>query len=274
MMDIVDLHVHTTASDGTKTAEEVLSLASSCGLKAVAVTDHDTVSGIIDSHSSPVELIPGIEFSTKFITKVHILGYYIDIDNAELKKQLKQIIDDRDERNEKIVQAMRNDGIAVSYDEMKERFGEIVGRPHFAEVIAENGLAMNVSDAFDKYLEKGRPYWFPRTTLSLERCIALITGAGGIAVIAHPFEYKYEKNSLDDLIRECMRFGVTGMECRHPSHTCGQMAYLERICEDYGLLKTGGSDYHGDIKPEIRLGCGTGKVSVPYTWLEKIKESL
>lgn len=272
MSGLIDLHVHTTASDGSDSTEEVISLAKSEGLEAIAITDHDTVCGVPDYSVSGIEVVPGIEFSTRFKSKVHILGYYIDVDNKALKNELYEIVNDRDSRNEKIVKLMNEDGIDVSYSEMKDRFGEIVGRPHFAEILIEKGIVPTVAEAFDRYLEKGRKYWVKRHTLELEDCISLITGAGGVAVIAHPFEYKYDKNSLADLIEECMRLGAKGIECRHSSHTSNQMSYLERRCDDYNLLKTGGSDYHGIIKPEIRLGHGKNNVEVPCSWLDKLKE--
>lgn len=271
-MNRIDLHVHTKASDGSCSTEEVVELAKAEGLKAVAITDHDTMQGIPRGPADGIEIIPGIEFSTKFKTKVHILGYFIDPDNAALKAAARSMVDDRDERNEKIVKLMRSDGIKISYPEMKERFGSVVGRPHFAEIMLEQGVVSSLNEAFKSYLEKGNKYWVGRTTLSLETCITLITGAGGVAVLAHPFEYKYELNSLPELIEECMKYGVRGLECRHSSHSPGQMAYLERLAEEYGLAKTGGSDFHGEMKPDVRIGTGKGLVCVPYSWLDSLRQ--
>lgn len=270
-MDRVDLHIHTTASDGTYTTEQIAEMAKAEGLSAIAVTDHDTIDGIPDSNPCGMELIPGIEFSTKFMTKTHILGYFIDPDNKDLKAQLKFMVDDRDARNEKIAALMRADGIKVNYSEMKERFKGVVGQPHFAQLMVEQGFVCSVSEAFENYIGRGNKYWAPRTTTPLERCVELIRKAGGIAVLAHPFEYKFEKNSLPELIEFCMKCGVKGMECRHPSHTPGQMAYLERLADDYGLVKTGGSDFHGELKPDIRIGSGRGTVCVPASWLDSLR---
>ena len=268
-MKRVDLHVHTTASDGTFSPAELVSLAKESGLSAVAITDHDTVSGIITD--SVLEVVPGIELSTKYEGPVHILGYYIDPDNRELKDTLQGIVDDRDIRNEKIVNLMRSDGISITYAEMKDRFGDVVGRPHFAEILIENGVVDSPKEAFQQYLSKNQKYWFPRTTVPIDRCISLIVNAGGLAVLAHPFEYSYDKKTLPELIELCIGYGVKGIECRHSSHTPGQMAYLELLADEYGLIKTGGSDFHGSAKPNVRLGSGNGLVSVPYEWLERIK---
>lgn len=275
-MKRIDLHVHTTASDGTVTPADVVALAKEASLSAIAITDHDTVLGYEEAAQAGeklgIEVFPGIELSTKYKSAAHVLGYFIDVDNKELKKELKGIVDDRDIRNEKTVALMRQDGISITYDEMKARFGEVVGRPHFAEILVEYGLAEDSADAFRRYVGKGMRYWLPRTTIPIERCIELILTAGGIPVLAHPFEYKYEDKSLAELIEHCMAAGLQGIECRHSSHTPGQMAYLELLADEYGLFKTGGSDFHGTVKPDISLGTGKGLVSVPYTWLEKLKE--
>lgn len=270
-MKIIDLHVHTTASDGTNTFDEIVDLAKEKMLSAIAITDHDTMDAVNDDKVDGIEIVPGIEFSTKYKSKLHILGYYIDKDNKQLKTELKSIVDDRNERNEKVVEAMREDGISITYDEMQNRFGNVIGRPHFAEVLVENGRALSVQDAFDRYLLNGRRYGFLRRTIPMERCIELINDAGGVAVIAHPFEYSYDKNSLFELIHSCVKCGVKGIECRHPKHDYGQMTYLENICDEMNLIKTGGSDYHGAVKQGISLGSGIGTLIIPYEWLDSIK---
>ena len=274
-MKRIDLHIHTTESDGTASPEEVVRLASESGLSAIAITDHDCI-GRFDSVASAaaeqgIEAVPGIEFSTKYKGPVHILGYFIDPEQSELKQLLKQIVDDRDSRNEKITEKIRENFVNITYAELKDRFGSVVGRPHFAEILMENGIVSSVNEAFDSYLSKGGPLWFPRTTIPLEEIVRIIIRSGGIPVLAHPFEYKYNSKSLAELIEYCMAAGIRGIECRHSSHTCGQIMYLESLADEYGLLKTGGSDYHGDIKPDISLGSGKGELIVPYSWLEKLK---
>lgn len=275
-MKRVDLHIHTTASDSSMNPAAVVQLAYEDGLAAIAVTDHDTVDGFKMAASAAenidMKVVPGIELSTKYYGSVHILGYFIDVDNPELQSELKGIVDDRDRRNEKVISLMRESGIQVSYDDMKERFGAVIGRPHFGTVIIENGLAETVTEAFDKYLGKGKPYWVPRKTVSMERCIELIIHAGGVPVLAHPFEYKYDVKTLADLIEVGIRYGIRGIECRHSKHSPGEMAYLERLAEDYDLLKTGGSDFHGAIKPTISLGTGDGILAVPYKWFEELEK--
>ena len=275
-MKRVDLHIHTSASDSSVVPQGVVELANEDGLAVIAITDHDTVDGYKKAASAAegknIKVIPGIELSTKFYGSVHILGYFIDVDNPELKAELKNIIDDRDSRNEKIIQLMRNSGINITYDEMKDRFGTVIGRPHFGRIVVENGLAATVTEAFDNYLSKEKPFWVPRKTIPMERCIELIRHAGGIAVLAHPFEYTYDVKTIADLIEFGIKYGIRGLECRHSSHTPGEMAYLERLAEDYDLLKTGGSDFHGSIKPTISLGTGKGILVVPYKWYEELEK--
>ena len=275
-MKRIDLHIHTTASDGSASPSDVVEMAKNAGLAAIAITDHDTVDGykqLIRANSSyGIEIVPGIELSTKFEGPCHILGYFIDCSNAELIEELDGIVKDRDERNEKLIAIMRDDGINISYEQMKARFGEVVGRPHFAEVLVENGIVPDIKTAFSTYLSKGMKYWTPRKTVSFERCVELILHAGGIPVLAHPFEYKYDRKTLAGLIDYGVECGIKGIECRHSSHSPGQMAYLERLAEDYGLIKTGGSDFHGTPKPEISIGTGSGLVAVPYVWLENLKK--
>jgi len=272
----IDLHVHTTASDGTTAPEDVVCLAAELGLAAIAITDHDTVSAFEAAAKAGKELgvdvVPGIEISTKYGSAVHILGYYIDPCSEKLTPVLDWVVQDRDERNRKIVQLMADDGLPVNYEDMRRRFGDVIGRPHFAEILVELGLASSVQDAFDRYVEKGQKYYLPRNFLSIERSIEIIREAGGIAVLAHPFQYKRNDAELRELIEHCMESGLQGLECRYSGYSHEQSAYLEALAEEYGLIKTGGSDFHGEHKPHISLGSGTGSLSVPYEYLENLKQ--
>ena len=272
----IDLHIHTTASDGTCTPEEVVREAKRLGLGAVAITDHDTAAGYLraaaEGEKLDLEVVPGIEISTKYGRAVHILGYYIDVNSPALQEVLDWIVRDRDERNIKMCALMQADGIDITYEYMRERFGEVIGRPHFAEILIERGLARDMNDAFDRYVEKGRKYYQGRSFLSIERSIELIRAAGGTAVLAHPFQYRLDDAGLRELIEHCMASGLEGMECRYSGYDASMSAYLEALAEEYGLLKTGGSDFHGTNKPAIRLGDGKGGLDVPYAFLQRLKE--
>ena len=274
-MSCIDLHVHTTASDGTYTPAEVVELAHKTGLAAIAITDHDTVSGYAEAARRGaelgVEIVPGIEISTKYGSSIHMLGYYIDMQSEGLHHILDWIVEDRDERARKMAELMAADGLPVSFDIMKERYGEVIGRPHFANMLVELGLARDVQDAFDRYVEKGQRYYVGRTILPIERAIGLIIKAGGVPVLAHPFQYKRDDAGLRELIEYCMQHGLRGMECYYTGYTPEQSAYLASLADEYGLIKTGGSDFHGENKKHILLGRGLGKLEVPYSLLEGLK---
>lgn len=272
----IDLHVHTSESDGTDTPEEVVRLAASRGLRAIAITDHDTATGYpaaaAEGARLGVEVVPGIEISTTFHGPVHILGYYIDPASPEIAPVLESVIRDRDERNRIIARRMAADGLPVDYDAMRERFGTAIGRPHFGEVLVELGLAESVKDAFARYLGKGQRYYEPRHFLSLERSLWIISRSGGVPVLAHPFQYRLEESGLRALIEHAVQYGLEGIECRYSGYSEKQTGYLLSLAEEYRLLPTGGSDYHGAVKPQIALGTGTGELAVPYSFLEGIKK--
>lgn len=274
-MSSIDLHVHTTASDGTTAPAKVAELAKSAGLSAIAITDHDTISGCSEAMEAGkalgIEVVPGIEISTKYGVSVHILGYYVNLHSDKLNPVLEWVVNDRDERNLKMTKLMQEDGIDVDYEQMKERFGEVVGRPHFARILVEQGRAESIKDAFDKFVDKGKKYWLPRQFLSIERSVEIITEAGGIPVIAHPFQYKKNDEELRELISHCKDHGLLGLECRYSGYSYDQEEYLEALAEEYDLFMTGGSDYHGNNKPDIKLGSGKGRLSVPYEFLSELK---
>ena len=275
-MKTIDLHVHTTASDGTCRPAEIVRLAAEAELAAVAITDHDTAEGYTEAAAAArgagLELVPGIEISTRFFGAVHILGYYIDPLSPQLRPVLDWVVQDRDERNRKMAELMAADGLPVDYEQMHARFGAVVGRPHFAQLLVELGLADSIQDAFDRYVEKGRKYYVGRHFLSIERSIEIIHLAGGVPVLAHPFQYKLDDARLRELIEHCLESGLRGMECRYTGYDEEQVAYLLALAEEYGLLPTGGSDFHGANKPHIRLGRGLGALTVPYEYLAKLKE--
>lgn len=274
----IDLHVHTTASDGTFTPREAVQKAAELGLRAIAITDHDTVEGHAEAGEAAkalgVEIVPGIEISTKYGVAVHILGYYVHGEAPGIRALLDGIVADRDSRNEKMCALMAADGLPVSYAQMKERFGEVIGRPHFGRILVDLGLAANISDAFARYVDRGQRYYVPRTIIAIETSVEAIVESGGVPVLAHPFQYKKTDAELRELIELCMDHGLRGMECRYSGYDAEQVAYLEGLAEEYGLIKTGGSDFHGDNKPHIHMGTGiSGELDVPYAWLAELKKA-
>ena len=275
-MTRIDLHLHTTASDGSCSPAEAVHIAREAQLAAIAVTDHDTVSGYAEAARAGaelgVEVIAGIEISTRFEGDVHILGYCFHPESEALRAVLDWIVQDRDARNRRIVALMAADGLPITYEDMQRRYGQVVGRPHFADFLVRQGLAESVQDAFDRYVERGRKYYMPRTFLSIERSIEVIAQAGGVPVLAHPFQYKLDDGALRRLIEHCMDCGLRGMECRYSGYSQAQTAYLLSLAEEYGLQPTGGSDFHGIAKPHLRRGSGTGDLAVPYEYLLGLRE--
>ena len=274
-MKTIDLHIHTTASDGTASPAEVVRAAKALDLRAIAITDHDTVSGcaeaMAEGQAQGLEVIPGIELSSRYGKTIHILGYFLRIGSPALTKVLDGIVFERDERNRKMAALMAADGIPVDYDQMLRRFGPVIGRPNFGQVLVELGYAESVQDAFDRYIEKGQRYYLPRKMLSIERSVEVIREAGGVPVLAHPFQYRLDEPILRQLIEHCMDHGLLGLECRYSLYDEEQSRRLLALAKEYGLTPTGGSDYHGDNKPHIAMGSGTGALAVPADWLEPLR---
>lgn len=274
-MKTVDLHIHTTASDGTASPAEAVRMAHELGLAAIAVTDHDTVSGcaeaVAEGKALGLEVVPGVELSSRYGKTIHILGYFLRTESPALTRVLDGIVAERDERNRKMAALMAADGLRVDYDEMKQRFGPVIGRPNFGQVLVDLGLAENVQDAFDRFIEKGQRYYLPRKMLSIERSVEVIREAGGVPVLAHPFQYRLEESALRQLIEHCMDHGLLGLECRYSLYDEEQSRYLLTLAKEYGLTPSGGSDFHGSNKPHISLGSGTGSLAVPAEWLEGLR---
>lgn len=277
-MEIIDLHVHTTASDGSLTPREVVRRAKALGLKAIAVTDHDTVAGVEEALEEGIlcglEVIPGIEISVD-VTKgtCHLLGYFIDYKDKDLLKRLLFIQRARDERNLKMLQKLKALGIDLTLEEVKAQAkdGQIC-RPHFALAMIKKGYVSSVDEAFERFLKKGGPAYVEKFRLSPEEAIRMILQSKGIPVLAHPFTLELEKEEFETFLKELKQHGLKGIEAYYPDHTLEQTEFYERLGKKYGLLITGGTDFHGPPREEIELGKGRGNLSIPYELLLKLKE--
>lgn len=278
-MRLIDLHNHTTASDGTLSPEETVAYAAGKGLSAIAITDHDTASGAVQAVSCAekfgVEVIPGIEISADYMGYgIHILGYFIDPLSASLKAVLDWIVSDRERRNGEIMELMRADGIEVTPETMARRFpGAVIGRPHFAALLADKGLCANVQEGFEKYLDKGKRYYKRRNFLPLDSAFKAIREAGGKAVFAHPLQYGMDMQALEALTGRLKDEGCVGMECLYSGYTARESEYLMSLAKHFGMCVTGGSDFHGSRKPNIDMGSGTGDLRVPYELLEILRKA-
>ncbi len=277
-MELIDLHVHTTASDGSLSPSEVVRRAKTLGLKAIAITDHDTVAGVEEAlkegESYKVEVIPGIELSVD-VSKgtCHLLGYFIDFRDETLWRKLRLVQRAREERNLKMLQKLKQLGIELTLEEVKAeaKDGQIC-RPHFALVMFKKGYVSSVDEAFERFLKKGGPAYVEKFRLSPEEAIRMILEAKGIPVLAHPFTLELEGEELERFLKGLKEHSLKGIEAYYPDHTAEQTELYERLATKYGLLLTGGTDFHGPPRDEIELGKGRGNLSISYELLLKLKE--
>lgn len=277
-MKYIDLHTHTTASDGSMTPVELVRHAFNKGLAAVAVTDHDTVGGISqaleEGNRLGIEVIAGVEISVDFSTELHLLGYFLNGHCEPILRTLEELRERREERNPRIVNKLNELGFDITIEEVTGKAGDgNVGRPHIARVMLEKGYVNNIDEAFEKYLGSGRPAYFKKDKLLPREGIAEITRSGGITVLAHPFFIGLAYGQLDQLVKELAGYGLKGIEAYYSWHTEEQTSSLLRIARKYGLLVTGGSDFHGSFKPDIEIGTGKGTLKVPYSLLAALKQS-
>lgn len=278
-MDKIDMHIHTTASDGTRTPLECVSLAAMAGLKAIAITDHDTMAGIKEAGEAGellgVSIIPGIEISSDYLGKdVHVLGYFLREDAPELQEYQNWVQEKRQARNEKIVEKLQNKGFEISMALLEEKNpGSVLGRPHVARYLMELGVVKTVEEAFRRYLSKGRSCYVERERIPFREAAALIKKCGGVAVLAHPLQYGFDKAGLDKLVKTAQEAGFSGMEIYYTGYTQKDVEKLFDLAEKYTLLPTGGSDFHGDNKPGVSIGTGDGKLVVPAYFLIMLARS-
>ena len=253
----IDLHSHTTGSDGTYSPDEIIKLAIDSNIEIFSITDHDTLDGIkrISELPENIFFIPGVEISAEFPKTLHILGYGIDLSHEELNSTLTELQEFRKNRNEKMLKNMEKFGFYITMKELiEEAKGEIVGRPHFANLMVKKGYVKTYQEAFDKYLKKGAPLYMDKKRLEPEKAIELIHKAGGIAVMAHPYQTKLEGKDLEELIKKLKSYGLDGIEVYYSQHTKEMIEEYNYYAKKYDLVKTAGSDFHGKNKPHINLG--------------------
>ncbi len=274
---MIDLHLHSTFSDGTLTPGELVRMASEKGLSAISITDHDTADGTEDALSEGlscgVRIIPGVELSVYHDdVHFHLLGYNFDHTSSGLRKGLELLQQSRNERNRQILLKLQNLGFALSENELLA-FSPVgqTGRPHIAQLLVEKKIVKTINEAFTYYLRKGACAYVSRFIFSFREAITLLHDAGGLAVLAHPAQITYSIDNLRGLLRELVGLGLDGVEVIYPSQNGSFRKKLGSVASAYGLLETGGSDYHGDIR------CGTsmagGKdVRVPDSVIDRIDE--
>ena len=272
----LDLHIHSTFSDGTMTPVELVALASKKGLIAISLTDHDTLEGfepaVQAAEGLPLEVLSGLEISVVHAEySLHVLGYGMDAGNPDLNQAHHRLQAGREPRNAAILERLAERGVAVSpADLQRVSHSGQTGRPHIARVMLEKGAVWSMQEAFEKYLGRGACAYVSRTVLSAEEAIRLIRGAGGIAVLAHPLQVDQTLEKLPALLQELVPFGLDGLEGYYPTHSAKIRRKITEMSKKFGLLLTGGSDFHGDIKPGTTLAGGKN-VYVPKEVLAIMK---
>jgi 3',5'-nucleoside bisphosphate phosphatase len=258
----LDLHIHSTFSDGTMSPAELVALASKKGLSTISLTDHDTLEGFEPAVKAAVglalEVISGLEISVIHGgASLHILGYAMDTADPGLNDALGRLQAGREKRNAAILERLAERGIVVSPEDLRRvsRSGQ-TGRPHIARLMLEKGAVWSMQEAFEKYLGRGACAYVSRTLLPAEEAIRLIRGAGGIVVLAHPLQVDQTLESLPALLRDLVPLGLDGLEGYYPTHSAKIRRKLADTAKKFGLLLTGGSDFHGDIKPGTTLAGG------------------
>lgn len=281
-MQYIDLHTHTTASDGTYTPSALVDYALSKKLAAIAITDHDTIDGIMPAKkhlgdSTSLEIISGIEFSTNaphLKSDIHILGLYIDENDKHFIQSLETIVQSRNDRNHQMIAKLCDIGLTITMNDiLKNSTNGIITRAHFGKALLEKGYIKNMNEAFTKYIGTGCVAFVPRHKLTPERAIKLIRDCGGVAILAHPTLYHLNLRELDSLIEELVHAGLQGIEGLYSLYNKSEVSYLQDFAKQYNLVITGGSDFHGTNKLDIDLGVGRGQLKVPYELLEPIKKA-
>ena len=275
----VDLHTHSTCSDGTFTPEQLVSLAAGKGLSAFALTDHDTVAGLDAARraaqGTDIEVIPGIELSTKYQDKdVHIVGLFMDDSDPEFTEALKDFSDARDVRNRKMCDRMCQAGIPIPYDELvADNPGAVITRANMARFLLKKGVISKLSEAFDKYIGDDCPFFLPREQITPQKAVSFLRRFRGVPILAHPYQYKLGDEGLEKLIRELKVAGLMGIEAYYCRHTPEMTAHIRSLAARYDLLLSGGSDFHGTNKPGLEMGTGYGHLCVPAECLTQMKHA-
>ncbi len=277
MEALVDLHTHSTASDGTFSPEDLIRLAYKKGLKALALTDHDTISGLEmaekEAQKLGLDFVPGVEISIKFEGPghCHLLGYFIDYRHQGLLKTLARLHEAREKRNIQMVAKLKALGISISWEELEKiAGGGEIGRPHMAKLLVQKGVVKDFDEAFEKFLGKGKPAYVPKARLTAEEAIRIIGEAGGITSLAHPYYLGLSREETRAYVTSLKEKGLAALEAYYTDHDEEYTTFCLQMAKDLDLLVSGGSDFHGANKPEIELGRGKGQLAVPYEVYEKL----
>lgn len=275
---VIDLHTHSTVSDGSDAPRRIPELAAEAGCSAVALTDHDRLDGVAEARERAEELgitlIAGCELSCispAAAGSMHVLVYFVEATEGPLQDKLAELQSVRDDRNRALAERLGDLGLPVTYEEMQEEAGGSgAGRPHAAAVLVRKGVVASVGEAFERWLADGRPGYVERTRLEPAEALRLVRESGGVASVAHPLSMKLPDAELEATMRELAELGLAGMECIYGRFSPEEREGLAGMARRLGLVATGGSDHHGTYKPDLSVGVGQGDLDVPESALEEL----
>ncbi|BDU50092.1 PHP domain-containing protein [Haliovirga abyssi] len=274
---MIDLHIHTTCSDGTYTPEEVVELCKEKNIEVMAITDHDTVEGLKEGRKKAEELgitfINGIEFSTDYYGKeVHILGYFLNIEDEAFLKEIKLLGEEREKRTELMLEKLKRYGINITMEDVLEEVkGNLISRTHIAGAMYKKGYIRSRKEAFINYIGSGKGAYIPKENLSPARAVKLIKDNGGLAFVAHPKLISLGEKRTLELLDILQEVGLDGLEIYYPSFSSIDIAYYSRIAKERGLIASGGSDFHGGNRIEISIGVSNVKNDIYEAMLERLE---
>lgn len=278
-MKPIDLHVHSNRSDGSLTPAQLVDYALEKGLAAFALTDHDTTEGIeealIAAEGKDIEIIPGIEFSTEYEGKdIHIVGLYIDYKGESFQKYLKEFQNSRELRNHRMCEKLNQYNVPITYEMLCNEYPDaILTRAHYGKYMLKMGYVSSIKEAFDRYIGDHAPCFLPREKVTPSQAVRLILEGGGIPILAHPILYHMSDERLDKLVATLKETGLLGIEAIYSTYNSSEERQIRQLASKYDLRISGGSDFHGDTKPDLDLGTGYGKLFVPYEVLENLKKA-
>jgi predicted metal-dependent phosphoesterase TrpH len=276
---VIDLHTHSTCSDGSDPPGRIPELAAAAGCSAVALTDHDTLAGLDEARRQAgevgIRLVPGCEVSCAYRGRsTHVLVYFVEGVDGPLQEELARLRQDRRARNLHLVERLQELGMPVTYEEIvAEAAGEeSVGRPHVATVLVRHGFAESIPDAFDRWLARGRPAHVPKARVAPGEIAERARASGGVAVLAHPLSMELEPSELEEAVVELAAAGFAGIEATYGQYSPDDRAMLAGLARRHGLVATGGSDYHGTRKPGLSVGTGLGDLEGPDGVLDRLAD--
>jgi 3',5'-nucleoside bisphosphate phosphatase len=270
---VIDLHSHSTASDGSYSPSALVGLALERGLKALALTDHDSVAGIPEAEAAAagtsLRLIRGVEMEIAFGPgEFHLLGLRLGDLGGEIAETTARLARSRDERNGRIIWRLNNDGIPATIEELRALAGEgVAGRPHIAALMVKYKAVRTRQEAFDKYLAKGRPFYEAKDCLGLAEAMRIVKDSGGLAIVAHPLSLFVSWGRLGSLMDEWKELGIDGIEAFHPTAKLVHCRRVEKMAKERGFRITAGSDFHGAIRPDRKLGRTAGDLPIGDEYL-------